>query len=288
MNHNFVESHDGTDKCAKCKFPSIAHGDEATCDCCPNKGKVEIRYGNMLMCQACWEKEQAAHAESMKPENQQARVDAMHIRTNAAMNAARTDMLNNAMSASRRLDASVEVRSDLFNAATVAIVDLKKLIDENVEITNKPYALAEALTERFTHFKKVVFDANEAIIEATNNQKAIQVYLNNLANQLRAEEREKLKLQDINYKPGAIKPISTVKTVKVRAASSKKLDKKELDKYAKELQVSAFTLQMLCVSQGITPEQAANKLRKSIKEAQSEATPDNAPAEDMSAITEVE
>jgi hypothetical protein len=286
MNHPYVESHDGTDKCAKCKFPAIAHGNEATCDCCPNKGVVEIRYGNMLMCNDCWTKEQTASAERMKPENQQARVDAMYSRADVALNSARTDMLNNAMNASRKLDSSVEVRSDLFNAATVAIVDLKKLIDDNPEITNKPYALAEALTERFTHFKKVVFDANEQIVEATNNQKAIQVYLNTLANTLRAEEREKLKLQDINYKPGNIKPIKTVTPVKTRV--SKKLDKKELDKYAKELQVSAFTLQMLCVSQGITPEQAANKLRKSIKESLSESTPkvDNEPAVDMGSEAE--
>jgi hypothetical protein len=269
MNHTFVEPTDGTDKCARCKFNAIAHGNEAICDCCPNKGPVEIRYGNMLMCKACWDKEQALHAENMKPENQQARVDAM----------------NQAITESRKLDASVEVRSDLFNAATVSIVELKKLIDENPAITNKPYALAETLTERFSHFKKVIFDANEQIINATNNQKAIQVYLNNLANSLRAEEREKLKLQDINYKPGAVKPVKTVTAVKTRKASTK-LDKKELDKYAKELGVSAFTLQMLCVSQGITPEQAANKLRKSIKEAQSEATPDNSPVVEMG--TEVE
>lgn len=271
MNHTFVEASDGTDKCARCKFNALAHSDMAVCDCCPNNGPVEIRYGNMLMCASCWTKEQATHAETMKPENQQARVDAM----------------NKAIEASRKLDAKVEVRSDLFNAATMSIVELKKLIDENPTITNKPYALAETLTERFSHFKKVIFDANEAILAATNNQQAIQVYLNNLANTLRAEEREKLKLADINYKPGAVKPVKTVSTVKVRKASTK-LDKKELDKYAKELGVSAFTLQMLCVSQGITPEQAANKLRKSIKEAQSEAQPDNAPAEDMSAITEVE
>lgn len=274
MNHTFVESHDGTDKCAKCKFTLLAHGKEAICDCCPNRGIVEIRYGNMLMCSDCWNKEQSLHAENMKPENQQARVDAMH----------------NAMEASRKLDASVEVRSDLFNAATVSIVELKKLIDDNPTITNKPYALAETLTERFSHFKQVIFDANENIINATNNQKAIQVYLNNLANSLRVEEREKLKLADINYKPGAIKPVKTVTAVKTRKASTK-LDKKELDKYAKELGVSAFTLQMLCVSQGITPEMAANKLRKSIKESLSESAPkeDGKPAVDMTnEITEVE
>jgi Zn-dependent metalloprotease len=221
------------------------------------------------MCPDCWKKEQDTHNETMKPENQQARVDAM----------------NKAMTESRKLDSTIEVRSDLFNAATVSIIDLKKLIDDNPTITNKPFALAETLTERFSHFKKVIFDANESIIEATNNQKAIQVYLNNLANSLRAEEREKLKLADINYKPGAVKPVKTVSTVKVRKASTK-LDKKELDKYAKELGVSAFTLQMLCVSQGITPEMAANKLRKSIKESLSESTPDNEKPVEMGSESE--
>lgn len=254
MNHSFTQALDGTDKCAKCKYPALAHSNEAVCDCCPNIGPVEIRYGNMLMCADCWNKEQQLHADAMKPENQQARIDAM----------------NRAMEASRKVDASITVRSDLFNAATTAIVDLKKLIDENESITNKPYALAEALTERFSHFKKVVFDANEQIIEATNNQKAIQIYLNTLANQLRAEEREKLKIADINYQPKSPKPVKPVTGIKTR--KSGKLDTAELQKYAKELQVSEFTLRMLCVSQGITVEMAANKLRKSISDAQSAST----------------
>lgn len=264
MNHSFIQANDGTDKCAKCKFPSVSHGNEGICDCCPAIGIVEIRYGNMLMCDTCWKKEQDTHNETMKPENQQARVNAM----------------NAAIVESRKLDSSIQVRSDLFNAATMSIVELKKLIDDNPSISNKPYALAETLTERFTHFRKVIFDANESIIQATNNQQAIQVYLNNLANSLRVEEREKLKLSDINYKPGSVKPVKTP-TIKTRKIG--KLDKKELDKYAKELGVSAFTLQMLCVSQGITPEQAANKLRRSIKESLSESTPkvDDSPIVDM-------
>jgi hypothetical protein len=186
----------------------------------------------------------------MKPENQQKRIDAMYA----------------AMDASRQTDSKVEVREDLFNAATVAIVDLKKIIDENPVITNKPYALAEELRNRFETFKKAIFVANEKIIEATNHQKAIQVYLNNLANQLRQEEREKLKLADINYKPGLVKPIKTASAPKIRKP---KFDKAELAKYAKELGVSEFTLQMVCVAKGIPVETAANQLRKSISEAKS-------------------
>ena len=107
---------------------------------------------------------------------------------------------------------------------------------------------------------------NQKIVEAGNEQKAIQVYLNQLANTLRVEEREKIKLTDINYKPTATK-ITTPKPVKT---SAKKIDKVELRKYAAELGVSEFTLQMVVVSKNLTVEAAANILRRSINESKSE------------------
>lgn len=229
------------------------------CEVCDKKDvKITVHYGNMWFCDECWETEQKVSKEHMSPEHQQKRVDAY-----------RSSVESRVIETSRTIDSSIVVRTDLFNAATTAIMDIKKSIDENPEISNKPYALAEVLTERFNHFKQVVFDAQQTIMDAGNNQKAIQSYLNTLANSLRAEEREKLKIADLNYKPATVKP--TVKKVSTSGTKkSGKLDKAELRKYAAELQVSEFTLQMLCVSQGITPEQAANKLRKSINEAKSE------------------
>ncbi len=256
MNHSFIKSTStgiNSDKCAKCNMPLIAHTDMATCDCCPKIGPVEVVYGNMLMCSECRAREFKTSQEHMSESNQKQRV--------ADMNAA--------LMASRSVDNGIEVKTDLFNAATVAIVDLKKLIDDNPEITNKPFALASELKNRFEHFKSVIFDMNEKIIEAGNNQKAIQVYLNNLANQLRADERERLKIADINYHPSAPKQ-SKPKTIKV--SSAKKLDKVELKKYAMELNIPEFTLQMLVVSKGITVEAAANMLRRSIKESLSEVS----------------
>lgn len=230
------------------------------CEACEKtEVKITCHYGNMWFCDDCWEKEQAATKEHMSPENQQKRVDAY-----------RSSVESRVLETSRAIDATIQVRTDLFNAATTAIIDLKKAIDENPEVTNKPYALAEELTNRFNHFKQVIFDAQQQILEAGNQQKAIQVYLNQLANSLRAEEREKLKIADINYKPSAVKPAKVKPVSTTGTKKSTKLDKAELRKYAAELQVSEFTLQMLCVAQGITPEQAANKLRKSIAEAKSE------------------
>jgi|SRR5215510_2195500 len=230
------------------------------CEVC-DKTDVEIscHYGNMWFCDECWAKEDKATKEHQSPEAQQQRVDAY-----------RQSVESRVVETSRAIDSTIQVRTDLFNAATVEIIDIKKAIDENPEITNKPYALAEELTNRFNHFKQVIFDAQEAIVNAGNGQRAIQVYLNQLANSLRAEEREKLKIADINYKPTSkpakVRTISTSQTKK-----STKLDKAELRKYAAELGVAESTLQMVVVSRGITVEAAANMLRRSIAEAKSEA-----------------
>lgn len=181
--------------------------------------------------------------------------------------AKRTDNpVNTIIAQTRSLDASIQVRTDLFNAATTSIVTLKAAIDTDESIENKPFELALQLKDRFNHFKQVVFEMNQKIVEAGNEQKAIQVYLNQLANTLRVEEREKLKIQDINYKPGTVK-IEKPKAVK---SSARKIDKVELRKYAAELGVSEFTLQMVVVSKGLTVEAAANILRRSINESKSE------------------
>ncbi len=259
--------------CSFCYQQNIK-GKIVECECCPNKvaeRSIKIFGGNMKMCSSCHAKEIQAQIELQKPENQQARVDAMHL----------------ALEKAKAIDNAVSVRTDLFNAATVSIVELKEKIDKDDTIVNKQFTLAETLMERFEHFKSVVFEANETIVNATNNQKAIQVYLNQLANTLRAEERAKLKIQDINYKPKEVKPVKprAIKTAKA------KLDKVELRKYAAELGVSEFTLQMIVVSKGITVEKAADILRKNLKESISESlppvpTPDNEEAVDMSEVIE--
>ena len=228
------------------------------CEVCDKKDvTITCHYGNMWFCDECWATEEASQA-SITAEQKQVRVEKFNESVESKV-----------IDASRVIDNSIQVRTDLFNAATTAIVDLKKAIDENPEIANKPYALAEELTTRFNHFKQVVFDAQQQIMEAGNHQKAIQVYLNQLANSLRAEEREKLKIADINYKPATVKP--TVKRVSTsQTKKSTKLDKAELRKFAAELGVSEFTLQMVVVSKGITVEAAANILRRSIAETKSE------------------
>jgi hypothetical protein len=229
------------------------------CECCDkvhteeNPVRITVHYGNMWFCDSCWEKESKTTAELKA--NQQT----VNVVTNALQQAA-------------RVDNSVQVRTDLFNAQTVSIINLKAEIDNNPEILNKPYVLAEQLMARFEKFKSVIFEYNEKIVEANNAQKAIQVYLNQMANQLRSEEREKLKIADINYQPTRVKPTkpAPIKTTGTKKAT--KLDKVELRKYAAELGVAEFTLQMVVVAKGCTIPEAAELLKKSIAAAKQTTT----------------
>lgn len=226
------------------------NGKAGDCEACDKKD-VRIRplhNKNLWFCDSCYETEIQAQVDSVKNRLTE------------------TNPVQSALSQAAKIDSTIQVRTDLFNAATTAIVDMKKAIDDDTSITNKPYALAEQLMARFSHFKQVVFELNQQIVDAGNQQKAIQIYLNQLANTLRAEEREKLRIQDITYKPG---PAKIVKPTTMRAAA-KKLDKVELRKYAAELGVSEFTLQTVVVAKGLTVADAAKMLRHSINAAKSE------------------
>lgn len=255
MNHLFKAGTIDASKCIHCKRTADMH----SCDICGAEGiSVELKYGNMLMCQPCIIKEDQLYKESQKPENIAARIESATAEIKQAAS------INDVLRDSRLTDDGIAVRTDIFNAATVAIVDLKKSIDSDDTIQNKPYALAEELKRRFEHFKNVIFEMQQSIVEAGNEQKAIQVYLNQLANTLRAEEREKLKISDLNYKPNPVKS-ATPKAIKTTGTQKKtKLNKVELRNAAKELGVSEFTLQMLIVSKGYTVEQAAAKIRETM------------------------
>jgi hypothetical protein len=222
------------------------------CESCPAVGvEVKAWFGNMFQCNECHEKDMAHNS----PEAQEARGVAYKQEQSVLAEA-------------KAIDDSIQVRSDLFNAATVAILDIKKTIDEDANITNKPYILAETLKSRFEHFKNIVFDLNQQLVEAGNQQKAIQVYLNNLANSLRAEEREKLKIADINYKPNQVKT-PTVRTIKTTGTSVKKATKADIKKAANELGIPEFTLASFVLMHGGNLEAAVTKLKASIAAAKS-------------------
>lgn len=258
-NHQFSPIIGIENKCVECHRAKNTHGD---CECCNNSDTL-IKFKAMMMCQDCYHKEIALTKESESLAD--TRLQAEKERGNQVI------AINEVLRKSTEIDNSISIRTDIFNAETVAINDLKKAIDEDASITNKPYALAKVIHERFNQYKAVIFQKNQEIAEIGNQQKAIQVYLNGMANQLRAEEREVFKISDINYKPNPVK--LTIKKEKgpIKTRSSKVLDKEELAKYAKELGISAATIQMIVVSKGITVEAAAKLIKASLAAAQAQS-----------------
>lgn len=245
------------------------------CECCPiTQAQLTLKHGvnlhgkpnqklgfkfGMWLCPDCLEKEIKAQADLHNPVAAEARVAEARAIQDKQLN------INQMADKAKLIDSSIQVRTDLFNAETVAIVDVFNSIDADVAIENKPLAKAQFMLERFTHFKTVVFELNEKVVEATTRQRAYQQQLNAIANQLRQEERDKLKLADINYKP------STPKIVKTRVAKSSsakvsksavKYDRKEIQRVANEIGITEFTLQMICVSKQLSPADAGAFLKK--------------------------
>ena len=247
MKHSFILTSD-SNKCNKCHRPEIDHTDFATCESCPNVGPCELYpdINGSLLCQDCITKEEELR---LSPEEQQKRVDEVRERSKRMGNPSRT-LLDNA----KNINNGIQTRSDVFNAKTISIKEMQLTIDADDSIKDKHFLLAETLTNQLNEIKSAIFSKGEEMTVLNSEQNAVQTYLNTLLNSLRVEQREKLKLADINYQP------NPTKIVKPRSAPVKKFDKVELIKYANESGFPLQVLQQVCVSKNMTPEQAAKHL----------------------------
>lgn len=170
----------------------------------------------------------------------------------------------------RKIDHALTTRADLYNAETIAIKDVE--LNLPPDTPNKNFVLAKLINERIEKYQGLIFGKNEELIALHNQQRAAQTFLNTLANTLRLEEREQLKLRDLNYKPKEVKPVKDVKLPK----GTNKPDKEQIRIAATNLSIELhkpipeFMLQMICISKNLTVAQGADFLRKQIKEAESE------------------
>lgn len=250
MNHAFHPSIVNAQLCAHCKYDEVSHTNGATCEVCGNSGTVEIMFGDILMCMDCQEKETVAQAELKAGAEE--RVKAVNNNARATLDRAKT------------VDQSIQVIQDIFNAETISIAEIKLAIDSDDTIVEKHFTLAKSIAERHEHFQLILDAARDTIKEAESKQRAIQQYYNDLANKLRHEQREQIKLKDVNYKP------IEKKIVKPKAPTTKKVDRKELIRLAGILNkefpnvpanLIMPNLQTLVISKNMTLEAASNVLR---------------------------
>jgi hypothetical protein len=231
------------------------------CECCSNTttitevdGKRTVEnplklYMAMWMCPSCIAKNKELQDKSEMESG--ARVTAEKERS------AEVIAVNKILREAKSIDASIQVKTDLFNAETVSIIDIKKAIDEDANIENKNGQLAEMLLSRYQMYKEKIFANNAENVELANKQNAIQKYLNDLKNKLTEVERAKYQLLDVNYQPSKVKiankPINS-------PAKPKKYDKAEILKAAQRANVPTSVIQMICVAKNMTPMQASDSL----------------------------
>ena len=152
------------------------------------------------------------------------------------------------------LDARIKISTDIFNAETVAIAEIKKVIDEDSSIVDKHFRLAQAIEVRYKAFAKVVHERTEEIIELETKQRALQTYFNTLGKELREHERAQLRLKDLQYKPK--EPVKVLKTKKEKLAV-KTYDKAEIQAAAEKHGVLPNMIQIFCIQRKINPDEAA-------------------------------
>jgi hypothetical protein len=240
-DHNFIPSIGNPKSCARCKMPFQAHTDTATCEACSNIGPVEIMYGSVLLCPVCASKERALQVNNNTEVKQVERIEAMYDQ----MEKEKQD---------------IKVVTDIFNAKVLAIVDMKSTIDTDDTVTNKPYAFAKALSERFEHLKNVIFEKNKEIAELGAEQRAIMQELNQLSNKLRETERNELKIADISYTPSAPKVIKLRTTSPT--PSKPKIDKAEVRQLCKENGVPEFMVYQIIVARNVSAVLAVEIVKK--------------------------
>lgn len=216
------------------------------CECCTNPPPLRL-FMAMWMCSSCIEKNKALSAAS--------EAEAENRVKDVRDTGDKVQQINKILKEAGTVINSIEVKTDIFNAQTVAIVDMHKAIEADESITNKPGALANELYKLYTTYKEKIFANQQENVELANKQNAIQKYLNELKNKLTEAERERYKLLDVNYKPNQVKLAN--KAIN-SPAKPKKYDKAEITKAAQRAGVPASVIQMLCVSKNMTPMQASD------------------------------
>ena len=205
---------------------------QKTCEICEEE-KVLIRYSAMMMCAQCMQKEIQLEKDNEAKADE--RVADMHKQDDIRL----AETLSNQL----KIDTSIEVDTDLFNAETVSIVDMKAAIEADDSIENKTLELFTRLKARHDRFQERIFARNKANTAEASAQRTIQQYFNEFAGKLREDEREKLKLADLSYQPKA-----PPKPKKAKTPKKKKYDREELATVAEQTGVAASTIQAMCIA----------------------------------------
>lgn len=215
------------------------------CDCCP---KVDVAltgpFKGMMMCEDCARDNQVAFDTSK-----------------AAAEVIET---------SHEIDATIELKSDIFNASTKAFMELYAAIqnDDTIPADKKEYALVAEADRRIKQMKKVIIEQDIAHMNAQMTRKGEhQAWIrqnNDMMSRLHAADRAKFTANDVNYQsPSITKKEKSTKPSQGGKAAPKR---SEVNEAAAKYNVSAVQITMMVTMRaGLTPEAAARELDENRK-----------------------
>jgi len=199
------------------------------CDCCPDSKMVKcVETFGMMMCEGCIAKQGA---------------------------------VSTFIAETRTIDTSIQVKTDIFNAKTVAAVELRGAIMADASIADdmKEYEYAKATAARQAHLSKVIFEREQQLLEDKNELRMWQTQTNHAVAKLKAEYQAHFKSNDLNYKPQAPK---SVKPKAIKKAP--KFDKVAVMAAAGKYGVPAGAVQMSVLQHHWTPDEAAMDIARAM------------------------
>ena len=196
MNHKFDPSQFNLTICAVCKHNMLAHTDMAVCSLCYKETKCDV-VNEMLICPDCLSRslEQAIPADIQRIETEKFNKDSdivEQIAGETIKSYAVGDLPQNG--------------SEFFNSEITSHLELEKRIMANNDIPadKKFYFFAKQLQARRSNLQTALIKIIELAGETRSRDAATITYLNLLASRLRKEEKEELKIRDINYIPQSL------------------------------------------------------------------------------------
>ena len=186
------------------------------CDSCEKEAK-DFFQGNWL-CRDCYSREKTEYNKTKE------KIRAVEV-----------------LEKNEKVNTSLKIKEDIFNAETVSLVELEKAVRiNNSELpeSEQYYAFANKVKEQILNYKKLISQKHEEILETTSRIRAGQQHLNSIANKLRAEVREEFKIKDTAYKPEVVK----VKPVKTAAPPKNKVNKQEMKLRVAKLVAEGVTI----------------------------------------------
>lgn len=236
-DHPFILGGD-PEKCVRCRRSEMDHSDLAACEACTNVGPCMLYLNKIFLCEECYDKEM----EHQSPEKQEERV---RIYRETVINL------------SAEIDSQVKITPNIFNAETISIGEIADAINADASVENKKAMLFEAVHSRYVNFKQVLLGIEQDRQDTMVKIRASYQYLVELSNKLTNEEREKYRLQDLNYKPNQV----VVKSSPGTPRSKSKFSKAALVEASNTSGIPMPILQTLCVRFNCTPEEAVNRFK---------------------------